>query len=169
MSKSEKIRQLLDKGLTQKEIHAKTKYSQQLINIVNKNYAKKKKKASKESRSEVLKRTMPKSKLMKAVEQTQKGLNRLRLKSSLFDTPETENTEVDYWGLSVATDNVDHPAHYTAGGIETIDFIEAKDLNYRLGNVIKYVSRAEKKSDPLEDLKKARWYLDREITTRERA
>ena len=67
-------------------------------------------------------------------------------------------------------DNVNHPPHYRAGGIETIDFIEAKDLNYRLGNVVKYVSRAGKKdTDPLEDLKKARWYLDREIAVRERA
>jgi hypothetical protein len=68
-----------------------------------------------------------------------------------------------------ALERVNHPPHYTAGGIETIDFIEAKDLNYRLGNVIKYVSRAEKKENPLEDLKKAKWYLEREIATRERA
>jgi hypothetical protein len=68
-------------------------------------------------------------------------------------------------------DNVNHPPHYRAGGIETIDFIEAKDLNYRLGNVVKYVSRAGKKvnSDPLEDLKKAQFYLTREIAVRERA
>jgi len=67
-------------------------------------------------------------------------------------------------------DLVNHPPHYKAGGIETIDFIEAKDLNYRLGNVIKYVSRAGRKnSDPVEDLKKARWYLDREINARENA
>lgn len=160
MSKSEKIRQLLDKGLTQKEIHAKTKYSQQLINIVNKNYTKKKMKA--------IKNSQPKSKLMQAVKQTQKGLNRLRLKSSLFDT--SEDTKVDYW-VKVATDNVNSPPHYNTGSIETITFIEDKDFNYRLGNVIKYVSRAGKKigSDPVEDLKKARWYLDREITTRERA
>ncbi len=66
-------------------------------------------------------------------------------------------------------DNVNHPPHYKAGGIETIDFIEAKDLNYRLGNVVKYVTRAEKKGNPIEDLKKARWYLDREINARENA
>ena len=69
----------------------------------------------------------------------------------------------------LVNDVVNHPAHYTKGGIETIDFIEAKDLNYRLGNVIKYVSRAEKKENPLVDLKKAAWYLNREIATRERA
>jgi hypothetical protein len=60
-------------------------------------------------------------------------------------------------------EEVNHPPHYTVGGIETIDFIEAKDLNYHLGQVIKYVSRAGKKGDALQDLQKARWYLDREI------
>jgi hypothetical protein len=68
-------------------------------------------------------------------------------------------------------DPVNSPPHYTAGGIETIDFIEAKDFNYRLGNVIKYVSRAGKKvdGDPITDLEKAKWYLDREIDTRKGA
>jgi hypothetical protein len=67
-------------------------------------------------------------------------------------------------------DLVNHPPHYKAGGIETIDFIEAKDLNYRLGNVIKYVSRAGKKStDPVQDLEKAAFYLNREIAARKGA
>jgi hypothetical protein len=61
------------------------------------------------------------------------------------------------------TDNVNSPAHYKAGGIETIDFIEAKELGYNLGNVIKYVSRADHKGNKLEDLQKAQWYLAREI------
>jgi len=64
---------------------------------------------------------------------------------------------------SSSHDSVNHPVHYTTGGIETIDYIEAKQLNYHLGNVVKYVSRAGKKSATLEDLKKAKWYLDREI------
>ena len=62
-------------------------------------------------------------------------------------------------------DNINHPNHYCDGGIETIDFIEAKGLGYLLGNAVKYISRAGKK-DPTkytEDLKKARWYIDREI------
>lgn len=69
------------------------------------------------------------------------------------------------------SDAVNHPPHYKAGGIETIDFIEAKDFNYRLGNVIKYVSRAGKKldNDPVQDLEKAMWYLKREIDTRKNA
>jgi hypothetical protein len=60
-------------------------------------------------------------------------------------------------------DVVNHPAHYKTGGIETIDFIEAKKLNYHLGNVVKYITRADHKGDRLENLKKAQWYLEREI------
>lgn len=58
---------------------------------------------------------------------------------------------------------VNHPTHYTQGKIEPIDYIEANDLNFNLGNVIKYVSRAKYKGKELEDLKKAQWYLTREI------
>ena len=61
-------------------------------------------------------------------------------------------------------DNVNHPSHYKVGGIETIDFIEAKSLSYNLGNVIKYLTRADHKGNKLEDLKKAQWYLNREIS-----
>ena len=60
-------------------------------------------------------------------------------------------------------DAVNHPAHYKVGGIETIDFIEAKKLNYRLGNVVKYLTRADHKGNKIEDLRKAQWYLEREI------
>jgi hypothetical protein len=55
------------------------------------------------------------------------------------------------------------PAHYKAGGIEAIDVIEAFGLGFRLGNAIKYILRAGRKGATVEDLKKARWYLDREI------
>ena len=65
------------------------------------------------------------------------------------------------------TDMVNHPPHYTAGGVETINFIEAKNLDYHLGNVVKYITRAGKKNDEIEDLKKARWYLERAIAVRE--
>ena len=61
-------------------------------------------------------------------------------------------------------DEVNHPPHYTVGGIETIDFIEAKGLDYNLGNVVKYVSRADQKGNKLQDLEKARWYLERAIS-----
>lgn len=60
-------------------------------------------------------------------------------------------------------DNVNHPAHYTYGKIEVIDYIEDKGFNYNLGNAIKYISRCEHKSNKEEDLKKAIWYLNREL------
>ena len=62
-------------------------------------------------------------------------------------------------------DNVNHPAYYTDGKIEVIDFIEDKKLGFHLGNTVKYICRAGKK-DPektIEDLQKAEWYLRREI------
>ena len=65
----------------------------------------------------------------------------------------------------VENDPVNHPTHYTDTKIEVIDYIEDKGLNFNRGNVIKYVSRAGKK-DPnkeVEDLEKARFYLNREI------
>lgn len=62
-------------------------------------------------------------------------------------------------------DAVNHPSHYTDGGIETIDFIEAKKLPYHLGNAVKYISRAGKKNQnkTIEDLQKAVWYIERYI------
>ena len=67
-------------------------------------------------------------------------------------------------------DVVNHPAHYTDGKIEVIDFIEDKGLNFHRGNAVKYISRAGKK-DPakeIEDLKKVVWYLNREIVRLEK-
>ena len=68
-------------------------------------------------------------------------------------------------------DAIDHPAHYggESNPYEAIKVVEAWDLDFYLGNVIKYVSRAGKKADELEDLKKARWYLDRKIARMEAA
>lgn len=61
-------------------------------------------------------------------------------------------------------DAVNHPAHYKVGGIETIDFIEAKGLNYNTGNAVKYITRADHKGNRKQDLEKAVWYLNREIS-----
>jgi hypothetical protein len=61
------------------------------------------------------------------------------------------------------SDPVNHPAHYKVGGIETIDFIEAKQLNYNMGNAVKYISRADHKGNKKQDLEKAVWYLNREL------
>ena len=68
------------------------------------------------------------------------------------------------------TDPVDHPVHYmTAAGLEAIDVIEAFGLGFHLGNVVKYALCAGRKGDAMEDLKKARWYLDREIARLQQA
>lgn len=60
--------------------------------------------------------------------------------------------------------NVEHPSYYQ-GKIEVIDFIEDKELNFNLGNCVKYISRAGKKNPDtkIEDLEKAEFYLKREI------
>lgn len=70
---------------------------------------------------------------------------------------------------TAASDPVNHPSHYTWSSIEPIDTIEAWQLPYHLGNVVKYVSRAghKDKSKTLEDLKKANWYLSRYINNLE--
>lgn len=76
-----------------------------------------------------------------------------------------KNIKVEICAGARAPDAVNRPAHYTDGKIEVIDFIEDKGLNFHRGNAIKYIARAGKK-DPtkeVEDLKKARWYIDREI------
>ncbi|MBO7309522.1 MAG: DUF3310 domain-containing protein [Kiritimatiellae bacterium] len=61
---------------------------------------------------------------------------------------------------------VDHPSHYNVGKIEVIDAIEAWGLNFSLGNAVKYIARADHKGKPIEDLQKARWYIEREIERR---
>lgn len=60
--------------------------------------------------------------------------------------------------------DVNHPSHYIYDGVEVIDLTE--QLSFNRGNVVKYVSRAGRKDskNELQDLQKARWYLDREIT-----
>jgi hypothetical protein len=59
---------------------------------------------------------------------------------------------------------INHPQHYGGDNpYETIKVIEAWQLNFHLGNVVKYISRAGKKGDKIEDLRKAMWYLQREI------
>lgn len=65
----------------------------------------------------------------------------------------------------IKDDVVNHPSHYTTGKIEVIDYIEDKNFDYHLGNAIKYISRAGKKNPDkyVEDLKKAIWYIQREI------
>lgn len=65
-------------------------------------------------------------------------------------------------------DMVNHPPHYTFAGLEAIEVIDAffKE-NYYLGQVFKYIARAGKKGDEIEDLKKAQWYLIKYIEMKE--
>lgn len=123
-----------------------------------------------------------KSRLMKAIRDAELGVDRVKQVKQAMDELESKPTKLFIQpqykdaamkllaDVDLINDPVNHPPHYRDGGIETIDFIEAKDLNYRLGNVVKYVSRAGKKSsDPVQDLEKALWYLQREIAARKRA
>jgi hypothetical protein len=59
--------------------------------------------------------------------------------------------------------SIERPAHYTFSAIEPIAVIEAWALGFHLGNVLKYIARAGRKGSRIDDLRKARWYLDREI------
>lgn len=63
----------------------------------------------------------------------------------------------------VTPEAVDHPEHYNRGAFETIDVIEDWGLNFNVGNAVKYISRYAHKGKPKEDLRKAIWYLEREI------
>ena len=63
---------------------------------------------------------------------------------------------------------VNHPSHYNKG-IETIDYIESWNMDFNIGNIIKYVTRAGHKDNKLEDLEKAKWYLEREINNAKKA
>ena len=71
----------------------------------------------------------------------------------------------------MASDPVNHPAHYggESNPYEAIKVIEAWGLGFCLGNTVKYISRAGKKDAALQDLRKALWYLNREIAEREKA
>jgi hypothetical protein len=60
-------------------------------------------------------------------------------------------------------DPINRPSHYNQSRFQPADVIDAWELSYSLGNVVKYICRHRHKNQPLEDLKKARWYLDREI------
>ena len=94
------------------------------------------------------------------------GKELLKKKKELPQTALTPTIVEKHFGVDIdkAHDPVNQPAHYKVGGIETIDFIEAKELNYNLGNAIKYITRADHKGSKAQDLAKAIWYLRREIT-----
>lgn len=71
--------------------------------------------------------------------------------------------------MAKKNDAVNHPKHYTFGKIEVIEAIEDWSLGFHLGNAVKYIARADHKGNKLQDLKKAHWYLSREIARAEKA
>ena len=85
------------------------------------------------------------------------------------EKPSAEHVDLQMVSEKVC-DNVNHPSHYTSGQIEVIDFIEDKDLGFHLGNAVKYISRAGRKNPDktIEDLRKAVWYINRQIQRLER-
>jgi hypothetical protein len=162
MTKSAKIRRLLNLKVKPKEIAEKLKVKPNLVYQVAWHAKKAKKKKP-------LKATFksPRSKLIQAVFQANREVEAVKTKPLQLDLSGN-------FGIGTAVSGIDFvnsPPHYKTGGIEVLDFIEAKDLNYRLGNVVKYVSRAGKKlnADPVQDLEKAAFYLQREIEARKQA
>ena len=78
----------------------------------------------------------------------------------------SEALNIDYKELDIKEDKkemIDHPKHYNMGKYEAIDVIEDWNLGFNLGNTVKYISRAGYKDDIVQDLKKALWYIEREI------
>lgn len=163
MNKSDRIRRLLAKDLSVSEIAKRLKVKPNLVHQVK--WADKKKPSGKA----IFK--SPRSKLIQSVFQTVRDIEPQRVMIDLARRKDGAIIDLNKGGEVISSpDLVNHPPHYTAGGVETIDFIEAKDLNYRLGNVVKYVSRAGKKdTDPVQDLEKALFYLKREIEARKSA
>lgn len=97
------------------------------------------------------------------IEDSKETVDRQKEDSSKETVQVPTDGHMDKMYGNIKHDAVNHPSHYTRGKIEVIDFIEDQQLPYHLGNVIKYIARAGYKGDKLEDLKKARWYLDRYI------
>lgn len=93
------------------------------------------------------------------------GRNTRRKKSNAGSVLGISATSTDLNSRDAA---VHHPLHYggASNPYEAIKVIEAWGLGFNLGNTIKYISRAENKGTPLQDLKKAAWYLNREIENR---
>jgi len=158
MSKKEKILSLLSQGKKVSEVAKATKSTTKYVYYVR--WTDKQKQ----------------SKIVKAVTEMKATLNAL---DKIKDKPKKVIVQPDYLDKALTLlknqqpDLVNHPPHYTAGGIDFIDFAEAKGLteNAYLFNVVKYVVRAGKKVDvdPVQDLEKAEFYLKREIARRKQA
>lgn len=178
MTTTDKIRRLLAQGLSAPEVAKKLKIKTARVHTVKwldrKAEAKQKVQVERSHDPKVVK---AEQNYLKTVKTAMDAIQKKPYMKAAFEKPvvflesiaETREKIRDQTERELL-DLVNRPPHYRTGGIETIDFIEAKDLNYRLGNVIKYVSRAGRKdTDAVQDLEKAAWYLQREITTRKNA
>ena len=95
-----------------------------------------------------------------------------------FSVPKNTDTEIHYSDFVASIeavkeskqhpDMVNHPSHYNVKGFEVIDIIDAYNLNFNMGNALKYLLRADRKGNKVQDLKKALWYLQREIEQSEK-
>ena len=161
VNKSEIIRKLHDEGKTVKEIKAKTGYSDGLVRLVIRNYKKKTRKA----------------KIIKDVKEVKQALDVIDQKKAMAAKPTKlfVQPQHEYAAMKILADNdlVNHPPHYTKGGIDYWDFAEAKGLteNAYLFNAGKYIVRCGKKegADPIQDLEKAIKFIQREIERRKSA
>ena len=156
MSKSKQVLELTNKGLKAGEIAKKLKTSAAYVYFVR--HAAKKKK----------------SKIVKAVKEVKQALDKIEVGTNVAGlTLRKLPNGMLTWKKEVKADLVNHPPHYTKGGIDFLDYAEAKGLteNAYLFNVVKYISRAGKKLgvDPVQDLEKAEFYLKREIARRKSA
>ena len=166
MSKSKQVLELTNKGLKAGEIAKKLKTSAAYVYFVR-HTAKKKK-----------------SKIVKAVTEVKKALDKIESKpTKLIIQPQYRDAAMRLLAApnpvkkhrlqATEIDLVNRPSHYTKGGIDFLDYAEAKGLteNAYLFNVVKYISRAGKKLgvDPVQDLEKAEFYLKREIARRKSA
>ncbi len=90
---------------------------------------------------------------------------------SRYEDEGDEMPKGNEWNVGDASpkDPVNNPSHYTRGKIEVLEFIEDQKLNFGRGNAVKYISRADLKGTELQDLKKACFYLNREIELLEAA
>lgn len=79
------------------------------------------------------------------------------------DTWSFTQKSFEYW-KDKEENQVSNPSHYTKGKIQVIDFIEDQELSFRLANVIKYICRCDHKGTKESDLRKAIWYIEREIS-----
>jgi transposase-like protein len=145
INKSEKIRALLKQGLSVAQVAKKTGVKPAFVYTIRWKMGQKKAKKVKVAK---------KAKFGKALDKVEQ-------------TPLGQEIITDHINAMLekneARDEIAHPQHYTVGGIESWDYIEAKGLDYNLGTAVAYISRAQYKGSYLKDLRKAAAHLDRAI------